>query len=42
MIEPQIIKHGSENGDGMVIRYQTQVGTEIFGLGIPNTYSGTG
>ena len=41
MTEPEIVKHGKENGDGMIIRYQTRKGTDIFGMGIPNVYSGT-
>ena len=41
MIEPEIFKHGEENGDSMIIHYQTQMGTDIFGLGVPNVYSGT-
>jgi glyoxylase-like metal-dependent hydrolase (beta-lactamase superfamily II) len=40
MRKPDIIVPGRDNGDGMVIRYRTAAGTEIFGLGIPNIYAG--
>src|SRR4030065_832169 len=35
---PDIIVSGKGNGEGMVVRYQTVRGTDIFGLGIPNIY----
>ena len=38
---PDIIVRGKENGEGMVIRYQTTKGTDIFGLGMPNIYVDT-
>ena len=41
MTEPELLNTGKENGEGMIIRYQTRKGTDIFGLGIPNVYSGT-
>ncbi len=37
MRTPDIIVHGKDNGDGMVIRYRTKKGTDIFGLAVPNT-----
>jgi glyoxylase-like metal-dependent hydrolase (beta-lactamase superfamily II) len=36
---PEIIVSGKSNGEGIVLRYQTTKGTDIFGLGIPNIYS---
>lgn len=41
MKTPDVIVRGKENGEGMIIRYQTTKGTDIFGLGIPNTYVDT-
>lgn len=38
---PEIIVSGKSNGEGIVLRYQTVKGTDIFGLGIPNIYSNT-
>jgi len=38
MKTPEIIISGKRNGEGMVVRYQTIRGTDIFGLGIPNIY----
>ncbi len=38
MKTPEIIVSGKPNGEGMVVRYQTMRGTDIFGLGIPNIY----
>jgi glyoxylase-like metal-dependent hydrolase (beta-lactamase superfamily II) len=38
MKTPEIIISGKRNGEGMVVRYQTMRGTDIFGLGIPNVY----
>ena len=38
MKTPEIIVPGKRNGEGMVVRYQTVRGTDIFGLGIPNIY----
>jgi glyoxylase-like metal-dependent hydrolase (beta-lactamase superfamily II) len=35
---PEIIVSGKSNGEGIVLRYQTVKGTDIFGLGIPNIY----
>jgi len=37
---PDVIHSGKRNGEGMVLRYQTARGTHIYGLGIPNIYSG--
>lgn len=42
MRNPEIIRTGNPNGEGMTIKYPTSVGTEIFALGIPNTWSGKG
>jgi glyoxylase-like metal-dependent hydrolase (beta-lactamase superfamily II) len=41
MKTPEIVVSGERNGEGMVVRYQTMRGTDIFGLGIPNIYSNT-
>jgi glyoxylase-like metal-dependent hydrolase (beta-lactamase superfamily II) len=41
MKTPEIIVSGKSNGEGIVLRYQTVRGTDIFGLGIPNIYSDT-
>jgi glyoxylase-like metal-dependent hydrolase (beta-lactamase superfamily II) len=38
---PEMIVSGKSNGEGMVLRYQTARGTDVFGLGIPNIYSNT-
>jgi len=38
MKTPEIIVSGKRNGEGMVVRYQTVKGTDIFGLGIPNIH----
>jgi glyoxylase-like metal-dependent hydrolase (beta-lactamase superfamily II) len=35
---PEIIVSGKSNGEGIVLRYPTVKGTDIFGLGIPNMY----
>ena len=35
---PDVIVEGKDNGVGMVIHYRTAKGTDIFGLGVPNTY----
>jgi glyoxylase-like metal-dependent hydrolase (beta-lactamase superfamily II) len=42
MKTPEIIISGKRNGEGMVVRYQTTRGTDIFGLGIPNIYLSAG
>ena len=42
MKTPEIIISGKPNGEGMVVRYQTIRGTDIFGLGIPNIYLNAG
>lgn len=34
----EIIQHGKSNGEGIVVRYRTQRGTEIYGLGVPLFY----
>lgn len=36
---PDIIIDGKENGEGMIIRFRTRKGKEIYGLGIPNVYT---
>ena len=41
MKTPEIVVRAHSNGEGMVIRYETTKGTTIFGLGLPNIYSGT-
>ncbi|MFC1858148.1 MBL fold metallo-hydrolase [Thermodesulfobacteriota bacterium] len=41
MHEPKIVKPGAENGDGMIVHYQTMKGTDIFGMGVPNIYQGS-
>lgn len=38
MKTPEIIESGKGNGEGMVIRYQTTSGTDVFGLGVPNIH----
>jgi glyoxylase-like metal-dependent hydrolase (beta-lactamase superfamily II) len=38
---PEMIVSGKSNGEGIVLRYQTVKGTDIFGLGIPNIYLNT-
>ena len=38
MKTPDVMVGGKDNGEGMVIHYQTAKGTDIFGLGIPNMY----
>jgi glyoxylase-like metal-dependent hydrolase (beta-lactamase superfamily II) len=35
---PTIIVSGKNNGEGVVIHYQTERGTDVFGLGIPNIH----
>ncbi len=42
MKTPDIIRQGKDNGEGMVIHYQTSKGTDIFGLGILNLWGGEG
>ena len=41
MDTPEIIVSGKENGEGMLVRYRTARGIDIFGLGMPNIYSNT-
>jgi len=41
MKAPDIIVEGKDNGEGMVIRYKTGKGTDVFGLAIPNVYNNT-
>ena len=36
---PDIVVKGKDNGEGMVVHYQTARGTDVFGLGIPNTHA---
>jgi hypothetical protein len=36
---PDVVLKGKENGEGMILRAQTGMGTEIYGLGIPNVYT---
>jgi glyoxylase-like metal-dependent hydrolase (beta-lactamase superfamily II) len=38
MKKPEIIVRGKNNGEGMVVHYQTAKGTDVFGLGIPNIH----
>jgi glyoxylase-like metal-dependent hydrolase (beta-lactamase superfamily II) len=38
MKTPDIIVRGKDNGEGMVIHYQTTLGTSIFALGMPNIH----
>jgi len=38
MKTPDIVLHGKNNGEGMVVRYRTAKGAIIFGLAIPNIY----
>jgi len=38
---PDIIVKGKDNGEGMVIRYRTAKGTDIFGVAVPNIYADT-
>ena len=38
MKTPDVIVKGKDNGEGMVIHYQTAKGTNVFGLGVPNIY----
>ena len=39
MKQPDVIVDGTEDGEGMIVRYRTTGGTDIFGLGIPNIHS---
>jgi glyoxylase-like metal-dependent hydrolase (beta-lactamase superfamily II) len=39
MKTPDIIIGGKDNGEGMVIHYETSRGTDIFGLAVPNIYA---
>jgi glyoxylase-like metal-dependent hydrolase (beta-lactamase superfamily II) len=39
METPDVIVKGKDNGEGMVIQYQTAKGTDVFGLAIPNIYA---
>jgi len=41
MKTPDVIVRGKDNGEGMVVHYQTTTGTSIFGLGMPNIYANT-
>jgi glyoxylase-like metal-dependent hydrolase (beta-lactamase superfamily II) len=41
MKTPDVIVRGKDNGEGMVIHYQTTTGTDIFGLAIPNLHIDT-
>ena len=36
---PDVILRGKDNGEGMIIHYQTTKGTDIFGLAIPNIWA---
>jgi glyoxylase-like metal-dependent hydrolase (beta-lactamase superfamily II) len=38
---PDLVVPGKDNGEGMVIHYQTVKGTHVFGLGMPNIYTNT-
>jgi glyoxylase-like metal-dependent hydrolase (beta-lactamase superfamily II) len=33
---PEIIRKGEDGGEGMVVRYLTSAGTQVYGLGVPN------
>lgn len=39
MKTPDIILKGKDNGDGMVVRYRTSRGTDVFGLAMSNHYA---
>ena len=39
MQAPDVILRGKDNGEEMIIHYQTKRGTDIYGLGIPNVYA---
>lgn len=39
MKEPEIVVAGKDNGEDMVVRYQTSKGTEVYGLAIPNIHA---
>jgi glyoxylase-like metal-dependent hydrolase (beta-lactamase superfamily II) len=39
MKTPEVIVRGKDNGEGMVIRHKTSLGTDVFGLAIPNIYA---
>ena len=41
MKTPDVIAQGKDNGEGMVVHYQTTKGTSIFGLAMPNIYGNT-
>ena len=41
MKTPDVIVRGKDNGEGMVIHYETTRGTDIFGLAMPNIYANT-
>jgi len=38
MKEPEIIVAGKDNGEDMIVRYQTSKGTEVYGMAIPNVH----
>ena len=38
MKTPEILVKGKDNGEGMVIRYRTSRGTDVYGLAIPNIF----
>ncbi|MFO8010294.1 MAG: MBL fold metallo-hydrolase [Dehalococcoidia bacterium] len=42
METPEIVLQGKENGEGMIIRYRSSRGTEVFGLAVPNLWGGEG
>ncbi len=39
MKTPDTIVKGKDNGEGMVIRHETSLGTDVFGFAIPNIYA---
>ncbi len=39
MKTPEILVKGKDNGEGMVIRYRTSRGTDVYGLAIPNIFT---
>lgn len=39
---PDIVIKGEDNGEGMVVHYRTDRGTDVYGLGIPNVHANEG
>ena len=42
MQTPEVIRWGKDNGEGMVVYYQTGNGTDVYGLAVPNLWGGEG